>query len=1134
MAYVQSTSGGTALAANVSTLALSFANAIGSTGAPGTCLVADILWNGTGTATVTDSRGNTWTQIFTFTDGVGDHWSSWYAPNAAAGATTVTVSGSALFAEISLAIHEYTQILTVGALDTYGTVHGAPMISPGYNTSYSLELVHAFCGNQPGAGGGFNGTPIPYLFSAREDVEGSAGCRIRTFDRQLTAAFPANQTVNFGNTIPHVTQPPICGAVFGLRCIPSPTSRAQVGFSWLMINEPTIGLTDQTRYLYLGKASHSISSTLRQRGQAEVPLMIRAGNPYMPTEGTQVYLYDQNVADGYLVFAGTIEQITIKWLGKNGDKVVTLSCVSFRKAFSTLLVPPQAFYAQTAASIFTSLLATVANGVPVVAGNISAPFVINALTISWDRLDDIFDQIATAAGCIWDIDLSTLTVYLQPPSTTPSPYALTSSQVMWSSNEWNVNSQDYRNRQILRISPGAFGDSYEIFPVSNGSLNQSFTLSRAIQNITAAWLTKSTENFATLTFSANPSPGDTVTITYPQTGSIYNWAPNAPYYTGQGIVDPAGHIQVCSVGNAQGSTVTAFSGSSQPTWNDTGGTTSDGAIVWQDEGLSGPGGLGAYVYTFVNTLLGYSGTPAVPYNAQFGQVLIGKTVGQTTQNLADAINSNQLTQGQTFSWPTWENPIINADQAGGSTVTVRNKAAGAGYVASLSETSGALSWSAAQTSGGSTQGAQVLQTAQNGSSNSANVYFTPGSAIVGFASIPAGASLSGSGWQLAIQYQRAGGDCIICEDTAAVNLRASIENGTGKYQVIASDSSNTSTTSGLQQCQAALAAFSTIPVSFSFKTRVPGLVPGQYLDITVSDIPTGIAALINGQYLIQEVRISFIPLQTPGGTSRWMDGPTVPGGGHYEYTVTVINISQIFSWLEFWKQMGSGGSGGGGTVSITSSPLIQPSTPVLSVGQDVLVPDNGVVTPDLALGDSFVVTLNNWLTTSAAITSSAASMTVTALPSGVSPANCPFNCILDPGLSMQEQVTVTAMSGTGNKTWAITRAQWGTTAQAHSAGFNIIEQFTIAIPAFTNGSVIPSLSFTLYLINPSSTPLPTGAPLPNFTNGAGGFASDTALRVQNQPISFSGTASTQTSIIFTANTSLVWIVDTGSSGGALS
>ncbi len=65
------------------------------------------------------------------------------------------------------------------------------------------------------------------------------------------------------------------------------------------------------------------------------------------------------------------------------------------------------------------------------------------------------------------------------------------------------------------------------------------------------------------------------------------WVPGLYFYSGFQIVDEAGHLQqVVVAGTSNGST--------EPTWNDSGGVTVDGSVHWQDEGLASPQPL----YTF--------------------------------------------------------------------------------------------------------------------------------------------------------------------------------------------------------------------------------------------------------------------------------------------------------------------------------------------------------------------------------------------------------------------------------------------------------------------------------------------------------------------------------------------------------
>ncbi len=56
------------------------------------------------------------------------------------------------------------------------------------------------------------------------------------------------------------------------------------------------------------------------------------------------------------------------------------------------------------------------------------------------------------------------------------------------------------------------------------------------------------------------------------------WTSSTFFPLGYEIVDPSGHIQQV--------TTAGVSGTTTPTWNDSGGTTSDGSVVWQDEGTN--------------------------------------------------------------------------------------------------------------------------------------------------------------------------------------------------------------------------------------------------------------------------------------------------------------------------------------------------------------------------------------------------------------------------------------------------------------------------------------------------------------------------------------------------------------------
>tara|TARA_R110000868_G_scaffold103483_3_gene285005 strand:+ start:5457 stop:8369 length:2913 start_codon:yes stop_codon:yes gene_type:complete len=890
-------------------------------------LVIDVLWQTThasGTIALSDSAGNTYVQIFQreYTTS-GLYAESWIAVDGNGGANTVTATytGSGSITHISMAIHEYANVVAASPVDDYDSSPWDATITRSVTQTItrtmSNEILHAWGCVNVGVIAVFI-TP-PAGFDVRENFVYTD--TLITCDLQITLPAGSSSTTFSYEFSSALYTPPLTGALIALKCVSTPTATTE----YLIIQDPEIGYTDRSAYLNFDDAA-SFDVSLRERGNANFTLYVAAADSYAPTLGTQCFLYDRNSSGTSTVFGGTIDDVKITWIGSKGDRMYHLTAVSFEQCFDVLLVPPQTFFYQTAATIFTSLLASVAGGVPVVVGNVSgATAVINVLQTNWDRLSDVFNNLATAAGCIWGVDLATMTIYLKAPATTAAPFTLASSQVLWDSNEWLQERKDYRNRQIIRISPSAFAQSAELFP--GDGYTQSFSLIRPAQEVTFAWTTKNTQNSANGDFNANPTSGDTVTIAYPDTGSIFNWAENAPYSVGQVIVDPANHIQVVTLGGT--------SGGSAPPWNNTGGATGpDGSLYWQDQGLSGAGGIGAAVYTFVNTL----------DNTAWGDVLIGVNALETAQNLVDAINSTQSVAGQSFSWPTWENPLVNASRSG-STVNIKNKNAGQDYKANLSESSGATRfyWDVASTTGGiTTFGTASLQVAAEGSSNTANLYYTPGSSIVTVVNAPA------SGTFLQVQYTRAASNCIVVEDTAQVISRAIIENGTGKYQQITDDSSNTSNTNGLQAAQATLAAYSVLPISFSFHTLVKGLTPGMLLAISVTK-PTGLGTLINGSYVINTISAELLTKQP------YMDS-SIPGGGRYRYTVTVINQQQVSSWQDFWKDMSSGGGGGGGG-NITAG-LIPGGTSTTGIsGIEVMVPVAGHITPTIGVNFTHEITL---------------------------------------------------------------------------------------------------------------------------------------------------------------------------------
>lgn len=290
-------------------------------------------------------------------------------------------------------------------------------------------------------------------------------------------------------------------------------------------------------------------------------------------------------------------------------------------------------------------------------------------------------------------------------------------------------------------------------------------------------------------------------------------------------------------------------------------------------------------------------------NTQPFEVLIGATAAATAQNLVDAINANPATAGVLYSLPTIENPSCNADAPSGSAFTLRVKIHGAAgnSAPALSKICPNFAWSGATCSGGS-----------DGTSTSLNLQqdflWLKGDQTVTCLNAVAG------GTSLEVSYYRLGGDCVAVENTAQVQLRAVLEGGTGQYQQLLNDSSNTSYAAILQEAQQTLAQFSVLTSSFAFKTYQIGLSPGDLLTLVLTN-PTSI---YNGQWQIQRIDGAYVPQlpDTPGRFLTWdemamawdqatmtWDQTGIPATGCFLYTVTVVNVVGAPNWISEWENL---------------------------------------------------------------------------------------------------------------------------------------------------------------------------------------------------------------------------------------
>ncbi len=730
------------------------------------------------------------------------------------------------------------------------------------------------------------------------DQDGLVGSTIGHVDVSVAASTPTQAFHLAVFVVPYVPGSPVTVDGGGVPLEPLE--------AWLVIQEPGEGFVDQTTRMFYGEGQqNSFSQQLRQRGTATVHLQIPAGDDYAPTQFTPLYLFDYTDADGYvLVFSGIIQDIEDQWLGTGGDRYTLLQVVSLESVLDTVYATPVQFLEQLAGDIVTSLFDTFLGAAcPVQLGIISDGALIPLLNTNYEKISELLDQLAITSGLTWWVDPATQLLNFTEPSLVPAPIVLSDEDVLWESFSWRAVGSDYRNRQAVRADLDAFAQSGEFFV---GAGQTQITLARPVQQVTNAYATLSTCNTATGTLTGLPADGDTIT-TGPASGA---WQAGHVYGLG-GIIVLNGFVQKVTTAGTSGGGIPTFS-------TITGNTTIDNTVIWTCLGPLGLG-TGLQTYTFRNVI----------NNTQFGEVLIGATANATAQNLVDAINATvtragvQL-RGATYSLPTWENGQINAISLAGGTFTAQTKAAGTGWVTALAESASNFTWSAANTSGGTSPqgslgkgyGATIsLQVYTAGTSTAApGLSYTPGSAVVNLATpLNAGSNLN-------IYYTRADGGVIEVEDTAQVAAIALLTGGTGKYQQIKDASSqgliSNSSAAALQLAQEALAAYSTIPKEFPFRTFFTGFYSGQQLEVLM-ELPTGALAKLNGIWIIMGIDAELIPC--------W---PSLGPYGHYQYTLRLVNIEEVGSYMDFWAGLGGGSGGGGSATGIvaTSGGALTPAT----------------------------------------------------------------------------------------------------------------------------------------------------------------------------------------------------------------
>ena len=190
MAHLQSTSKDSG---SVSSDTLAFGSAVTA----GSLLVVSVRLGGvSATVAITDDKGNTWTQDKLQAQGTDHRLSVHSAPNAAAGATTLTATITGGPTTLRWAIHEYGSMATSAPVDVSAGAEGADStsMSSGSNTTTvancllfgAASVVNTF---SPAAGSGY---------TLRQTLPASPNTKVASEDQDLVATGSWSATMTGG------------------------------------------------------------------------------------------------------------------------------------------------------------------------------------------------------------------------------------------------------------------------------------------------------------------------------------------------------------------------------------------------------------------------------------------------------------------------------------------------------------------------------------------------------------------------------------------------------------------------------------------------------------------------------------------------------------------------------------------------------------------------------------------------------------------------------------------------------------------------------------------------------------------------------------------------------------------------
>ncbi len=243
---------------------------------------------------------------------------------------------------------------------------------------------------------------------------------------------------------------------------------------------------DRTDYLH-HESDFSWNLMKGSRGSCSLPLIVEPGDPFAPQVGELIEIFDPAALR---VWAGTVEQVFVKWIGNAGDHLFVLTGVTLESLFDTAFVDKTRFDGVSAASAFSDLYD--ASGVTAVTlGDVETGETIEALEVT--RISDGFATIALRSNLIWFVDPSDLTVNLISALARSAPWVMGSDDMLWETMQWRQSRADFRDTQVIQAPDGTSQTILAVTPnASIGrrsarlTLTTSYTSPGAIQEATAA------------------------------------------------------------------------------------------------------------------------------------------------------------------------------------------------------------------------------------------------------------------------------------------------------------------------------------------------------------------------------------------------------------------------------------------------------------------------------------------------------------------------------------------------------------------------------------------------------------------------------------------------------------------------